>query len=176
MFVTDYDRLAYAGGSNDKIRVMSTPVEFDPGINDLNTESHLWGTINGFRINFMIDSGATLTSVPPALAKQAGLDQLNVVKTIGATTASGDRNNLKIVEAEMTLDGANGPIMCNIGLDPAIMDPHAPALLSMNDVVKAFDVSYTNTKIIFTPLSRPYKRGETISTKKSRLGWSNDWI
>ena len=62
---------------------------------------HWPGTLNGVRVDFLVDTGATGVAVPAALAERLGLSS---EQTIRSSTAGGSVTG-HVVRADLTLDG-----------------------------------------------------------------------
>jgi len=87
------------------------------------------GSVNGYSTTFLIDTGASITSVPESLVKQAGLP---LGASIQLQTANGTRSS-NLVKADLCLDGG----ICIDNLSMTIVYSHDNyGLLGMNVINK----------------------------------------
>lgn len=102
---------------------------------------HWNGEVNGYSVSFLIDTGASITTIPESIASQAKL------KTIGSTqfnTAGGVVQG-KIVLGNLSLEGGVTIERLRMGVIP----DHNEALLGM-DVIGKLHMSQSDGIIRFT--------------------------
>ncbi len=80
---------------------------------------HWPGTVNGRRIEFLVDTGATSSAIPAALARELALPSLGTIK---AQTAGGLVTG-NIVLANLTLQGGVRVDRMRLGALPALTSP-----------------------------------------------------
>ena len=80
---------------------------------------HWPGTVNGVAVDFMIDTGATTTALPRALAERAGLRGEGGVRS---ATAGGEVHG-RLARAEVTLEGGLRMQRLPVTLLPALDAP-----------------------------------------------------
>lgn len=100
------------------------------------------GTINGFPVVFLIDTGATSTTIPAQMAKNAGI-RAGVVRT--SHTANGNVEvgasyGNRLVISEFVISDAT------VSANPNLSQP----LLGM-EVLNRFEVNYSNGTMVLRP-------------------------
>ncbi|MGL4666896.1 MAG: retropepsin-like aspartic protease family protein [Saezia sp.] len=101
------------------------------------------GSVNGHPITFLIDTGASITSIPESLVQQAGLP---LGASIQLQTANGTRNS-NLVKGDLCLEGG----ICINNLPMTIVYSHDDyGLLGMN-VINKMNWSQNNRTMRFEP-------------------------
>jgi len=111
-----------------------------------NASSHFTveGTINGVAVTFLVDTGATLVTVPEEVARNANL---LVEKSVTASTAGGQANVQLTTIKELSLqDMAIGEVQAAISSEMAANQ----VLLGMN-VLSKFDISQKGDELVLSP-------------------------
>lgn len=104
------------------------------------------GSVNGYPITFLIDTGASITSIPESLVQQAGLP---LGAPIQLQTANGSRSS-NLVKGDLCLEGG----ICINGLPMTIVYSHDDyGLLGMN-VINKMNWSQSNRTMRFEPPRR----------------------
>lgn len=102
------------------------------------------GSVNGYPVTFLIDTGASITSIPQEAVQKAGL---TLGPSIELQTANGSRSS-HIVKGELCLEGG----ICIKDLPMTIIaSEDGEGLLGMN-VINKMDWSQSNGKMRFDVL------------------------
>lgn len=75
------------------------------------------GKINGERVTFLLDTGATMVAVPAALAQKVGLEKgySHQVHTANGTTTAHNTSIDSVILGDIEITNVNGAIVDNMG-------------------------------------------------------------
>ena len=80
---------------------------------------HWPGTVNGIAVDFLVDTGATATAIPQALAERAGLASEGAIRS---STAGGVVQGMR-AHADVTLQGGVGAARLPVTVLPQLDSP-----------------------------------------------------
>lgn len=141
----DYESRQEVGPIQAPVRPPSTVISNGITVLEASSDGHYFtsGTVNGFPVVFLVDTGATSVSVNTETAMRAGIRQCTPIKF---STANGQVMGCKAMVPSITFGDYT---VSNVEVS-IIKDMPGHSLLGMN-VLKMFTLRQSNNKLLFTP-------------------------